>query len=98
MNILRKDFIFQLFVESRSKYREEVENNSIPMTEIHATDTRKNCLVQQSMKRNRISNYCTKCNRKCVSKRESIHIFYVNKVFHFSFQFFVNYLLSLHFI
>ncbi|XP_025160794.1 piggyBac transposable element-derived protein 4-like [Harpegnathos saltator] len=76
VNISRKDFIFQLAEELRSKYREEVENTSIPMTEIHATDARKNCQVQQSCKRNRCRNHCAKCNRnvcgKCVSKTEFI--------------------------
>lgn len=76
VNISRKDFIFQLAEELRSKYREEVENTSIPMTEIHATDARKNCQVQQSCKRNRCRNHCSKCNRnvcgKCVSKTEFI--------------------------
>lgn len=76
VNISRKDFIFQLAEELRSKYREEVENTSIPMTEIHATDARKNCQVQQSCKRNRCTNHCAKCNRnvcgKCVSKTEFI--------------------------
>ncbi|XP_066590647.1 uncharacterized protein [Prorops nasuta] len=76
VNISRKDFLFQLTEELRSKYREEVENTSIPMKEIHAADGRKNCKVQISCKRNRCSNYCAKCNRnvcgKCVSKTEFI--------------------------
>ncbi|KOX75774.1 hypothetical protein WN51_12562 [Melipona quadrifasciata] len=76
VNISRKDFIFQLAEELRTKYREEVENTSIPMTEIHATDARKNCQVQRSCKRNRCTNHCAKCNRnvrgKCVSKTEFI--------------------------
>ncbi|XP_014487368.1 PREDICTED: piggyBac transposable element-derived protein 3-like, partial [Dinoponera quadriceps] len=53
VNISRKYFIFQLAEELRSKYREDVENTSIPLTKIHTTDARKNCQVQESCNRNR---------------------------------------------